>query len=308
MITTDKGVVPCRVPSRFVLAFSLAAAIVLPAARILAAPPAGVGDPSPSFKVTDTAGRMITLDLQKGDGRVTVFFFWSLRVPPCLREMEFMEKLHGQWQSRRITIVGVEATGTGPDGMPDLLEKLAAIKITPSYSVAADPGRSLAALLGAGNVPTTLVIDPNGIIRLRLDGFSAEQAAAIEQAVADIYTPRPAIPSPGSAAPAPEPPPAATSPEAPPAPSPQQQEFEKHRYFGEFHFNRGDYDKALESFRRCLEIYPGNVAVLLRMGETYAMKKDFVRARETWEEVLRASPGNAEADDFLRRLLRGDFR
>ncbi len=308
MIPTDTGVVPSRVPSLFVLAFSVAAAIVLPASRIVAAPPAKVGDPASPFKVTDTAGRRISLDLQKGDGRVTVFFFWSLRVPPCLREMEFMEKLHGQWQSRRITIVGVEATGVRTDGMPDLLEKLAGVKITPSYSVAADPGRSLAALMGAENVPTTLVIDPNGIIRLRLDGFSAEQAEAIEQAVADIYTPRPAAPPSGGAAPAPEPPPAATSPDAPPAPSPQQQEFEKNRYFGEFHFNRGDYEKALESFRRCLEIYPGNVAVLLRMGETYALKKDFVQAREMWEEVLRASPGNAEADDFLRRLLRGDFR
>lgn len=290
-------------PRRF-LAVSLALALLTMAQPAPAAPPA-VGEPAPPFKVTDTAGRKLSLDLQKGDGRVTLFFFWNLRVPSCLRQIEAMEKLNTEWQSRRLTVIGVEAGGAGHGGMAELFEKLAAVKIVPSYSMVADPGRELAALLGADGVPSTLLLDQNGIVRLRLSGFSAEQAAEIGQAVRDIYAPKeaPSVKPPAQ----PETPVEDAAPAAPSL-TPQRQEFEKHRYFGEFHYNRGDYDKAVESFQRCLAIDPADVPVMLRLGEAFAMKKDFVRARETWEAAQRLSPENPEPGDFLRRLMRGDFR
>jgi tetratricopeptide (TPR) repeat protein len=84
-------------------------------------------------------------------------------------------------------------------------------------------------------------------------------------------------------------------------------DFEKNRYFGDFYFHRKEYDRAAEYYDKCLALDGSNVPLLLRIGELNALNKDVEKARSYWEKVLRIDPKNSEADNNLRRLLRGDY-
>ena len=101
-------------------------------------------------------------------------------------------------------------------------------------------------------------------------------------------------------------PPPPASPAAPEDPAVAQRE--KAWYFGNYHLAKGEPAKAEQQFRRLVELAPGDVPAWLMVGEACARQGRYDQAREAWERVLRLDPGNPEADAYIRRLVRGDYR
>jgi Tfp pilus assembly protein PilF len=66
-------------------------------------------------------------------------------------------------------------------------------------------------------------------------------------------------------------------------------------------------NQALENYEKYLLIDPDSVDIQLRIGEIYAHLDEYESARKSWENVLRMEPGNREADQLMRQLLRGEF-
>jgi peroxiredoxin len=286
-----------------------------------------VGEDAPFFRATDLAGTSYSRDTLRQAGETTILLFWAVRCAPCLREMAFMDAVHAKYKDRGVTVLGVESGKNDSLQIKEILEQLKNIRLAPQYPIVPDRDGALLGIFGVDEVPVTYILDKAGKVVLRLNEFSGEHKVQIEEVLNRLLNPGGAAPTAVPAAPASPPSVATTLPAgpraAPPgeAPSILQQdtsrrlsgavnledEVEKNRYFGDFHFHRGSLDKALSSYEKVLQIDPRNVYVLLKVGEVHAARKDYVKARERWEEVLLVEPGNQEAEDFLRRLLRGDF-
>ena len=66
-------------------------------------------------------------------------------------------------------------------------------------------------------------------------------------------------------------------------------------YLGHLARNDGDTAKSIESFRRALELNPGDVATLIWLGRGYAEMGQPERAEEMFQRALSASPGTVAA-------------
>ncbi|MFH1752948.1 MAG: tetratricopeptide repeat protein [Candidatus Omnitrophota bacterium] len=76
-----------------------------------------------------------------------------------------------------------------------------------------------------------------------------------------------------------------------------------HNSLGVAYRNAGRYDTAIECFKKAIEIEPGYLAAHNNLALTYYHdKKSYDLSKKEWEEVLKISPGNAAAENYLRLL------
>lgn len=291
-------------------AAALALAAVLRASPAASAPrPAG--EVVPYFKATDLTGRAVNLGELLATKRVAVLF-WDSRRATSVRLMNALDQIYGRYAKQGLEVLAVEGEGLPAERALERVEQLRGIGTAPAYTFVPDPGGKIARLFRVEETPQLFLVDRAGRLALHLEGFRSGDEVMLEDRVKQFLglTPPPTqAPVPRAAEPRSAPaalPVAAARPE----PSAREQEqalLEKYRYFGNFHLSRGEYAKAAEYYGKYLEIAPGDVTALLRLGEAYARQGLYDKAREAWEGVLRHDPGNAEADANIRSLIRGTF-
>jgi tetratricopeptide (TPR) repeat protein len=236
--------------------------------------------------------------------------------------MAFLNELHRAWRDRGLLVLAVEAGRNDGPQIAEDLEKMRNIDLVPEFPILPDPRGSICDLFGVRAVPVTYILGKEGRILLRLTEFSDARKPTLEAAVEEAVTGRrpeaSQAPAEGSGFPPLLPSSPAGLPEEAPsitraakarqeADAGRGEDLEKNRYFADFHYNRGEFDKAEGYYLRVVDIDPRNIEARLRLGDIFIKRKDRVRARQTWEEILRIDPRNAEAADYLRRLNRGDF-
>ncbi|MFT5657465.1 MAG: thiol-disulfide isomerase/thioredoxin [Gammaproteobacteria bacterium] len=126
----------------------------------------GVSDIAPDFKLQDLSGNTVRLsDLA---GRGVVLNFWATWCPPCRREMPLLNDLQKTYETRGLSIIGVNL-----DESPQLVKSFAKsfdlsypiwVDATPTMS-AFDSTREIFSRFGGVGLPTTLFIDKAGLIQ-----------------------------------------------------------------------------------------------------------------------------------------------
>jgi peroxiredoxin len=127
----------------------------------------GVGGPvgtAPEVGFTTLEGERI--DLEALRGQVVLVNFWATWCMPCRLEMPGFEKLYRDRRDDGFVIVGVSTDRTGDAGVRAFLEKH---DIT--YPVGLESPGLRNAFGGIGGIPTSFLIDRNGVIRHRVFGF-----------------------------------------------------------------------------------------------------------------------------------------
>lgn len=262
---------------------------------------------SPLFEGKDLAGGSYRLvDLMK-NGKTTIVFFWALRCAPCLHEMAALDEIYKARKKDGLELLAIEAAGNSQQKIEEILDKLKKITIMPSYPILPDPDFALSRQFSVQVTPRTFLINKQGDIVYYFESFSAELKDKLNAAI-DALLPikgiSPDEPLPANVASATaQPEGAKTSLSARAVRDSDEEEFEKKRYFGDFYFHIEEYDKAILTYLKCLELKSGDIHVRLKLGEAYAKMKMVREAREVWEYVLRLDPGNAEAEASLRSLL-----
>ncbi|OZU88618.1 alkyl hydroperoxide reductase [Virgibacillus indicus] len=121
-----------------------------------------VGDMAPDFQLQTLAGE--TVKLSDYLGQRVIANFWATWCPPCRAEMPDMEKFH---QAKDVVILAVNLTETEPNAQ-QVQNFVNEFNLT--FPILLDEEIEVATNYGIRPIPTSFMIDSNGIIQYKAFG------------------------------------------------------------------------------------------------------------------------------------------
>jgi peroxiredoxin len=123
-----------------------------------------VGDRAPGFSAPSLDGKSM-VELSEFRGKVVYLDFWASWCAPCLTAIPEIEKMRGEFSSEDFQIIAVNLDQK-PKKALRFLEKHPV-----GYPSASDPKGKLPGLYGVETMPTSYLIDGDGVIRYVHRGF-----------------------------------------------------------------------------------------------------------------------------------------
>ncbi len=138
---------------------------ILGSASVASADVVKIGDRAPEIEgAKDASGKAFKLKALKGWVVVTVGAEWC---KPCAKELPTWDKLAGDAKvSGKVTFVAVDIDESADTGKK-FHQRLRITNMKKAYT----SGDAPASRYGADTMPTTVVIDPKGVVRLVKKGF-----------------------------------------------------------------------------------------------------------------------------------------
>lgn len=130
-----------------------------------------IGDQAPNFILNDMNGEKIELESLRGQG---VFLnFWGTYCPPCEKEMPYMESQYQVYKDQGIEIVAVNVDE--PElSVKKFVERVGGL----SFPVVIDRGGNVLDAYNVSPLPTTFLIDKDGVIVDVITGGMTEENIA----------------------------------------------------------------------------------------------------------------------------------
>lgn len=145
-----------------------------------AAPRAGkqagheVGTSMPSIVVRELKTTR-TIDLGALHGKVVLVDIWASWCTPCLEEMPLLDDMAGRLRKRGIEVIAVSV-----DEDKEKAETFLASRPSWTLTVAHDPMGKVPDILKPSKMPTSYVVDGEGIIRYVNEGFDRSDLKTLE--------------------------------------------------------------------------------------------------------------------------------
>jgi peroxiredoxin len=132
---------------------------------------------APDFELAAFDGD--TFRLSDHRGKVVVLNFWATWCPPCRAEIPGFVELQHEMRDE-VVFVGISLDQDGPDGVRSFAEARGI-----NYPVGIDNGRIAHLYGGISTLPTTLLVDQQGVVRYRHTGLLLKRALqkALEEMV-----------------------------------------------------------------------------------------------------------------------------
>lgn len=131
-----------------------------PTPRVIRRASANAPEAAPDFAVETFEGE--TLRLSDLRGQVVVLNFWASWCPPCRWEMPFFETISQEYKERGVVFLGVAMSDTIEDAS-DFADSAGV-----TYDLALDAANEIARDYEVLGLPTTFLIDKDGVIQRRL--------------------------------------------------------------------------------------------------------------------------------------------
>ena len=141
-----------------------------------------VGEPMPSVSVRQFAdgGK---IDLGSLKGKVVLVDIWASWCGPCKEEMPLLDELAGRLKKKGVQIIAVSI-----DEDKESAEAFLSSRPSWSLTVAHDPKGKLPDALHPGKMPSSYVVDAEGIIRYVNEGFERGDLKVIEKRLLALAT------------------------------------------------------------------------------------------------------------------------
>jgi thiol-disulfide isomerase/thioredoxin len=147
-------------------AVAVAALIAIPAFAV------EVGGNAPDFRLPQL-GKDAQLGLNDVHGKVVLVDFWASWCGPCRESLPQYEKLYTSLSRNDFEIVAVNLD----EDLADAKKFLAAHPVT--YPVVLDPAGDVPKNFGLVGMPTSYLVDRDGVVRLRNQSFKPQDIEAL---------------------------------------------------------------------------------------------------------------------------------
>jgi thiol-disulfide isomerase/thioredoxin len=138
-----------------------------------------VGAPVPEIRVESLAGKEIGVSDYRG--KVVLLDVWASWCGPCKQELPMLDDM-----AKRLRADGVEVLAVSIDQERANLVKFLKARPRWALTIAHDPKGAIADRLAPEKMPTSYIIDREGIIRYVNSGFEPPDAAVIERRLTDV--------------------------------------------------------------------------------------------------------------------------
>lgn len=130
-----------------------------------------IGAIVPGFALPDLAGSKVNVP---GDfsGKVTVIRFWANTCPHCINNMRDIDFLYTRYKDMGLVVIAVNVAQSKQD-VETFIEKL---DIT--YTVLLDTESVVSKPYGVASLPTTFILDRNGILKVKIIGETTIETMA----------------------------------------------------------------------------------------------------------------------------------
>ncbi len=120
--------------------------------------------PAPDFTLEDMDEEKHSFrDLR---GKVVLLNFWATWCPPCRREMPSMERLHQKLDSASFKVLAVNQMEDGDH----VFAYIGQLEVDPTFTILFDKDSKVSNSFGVVGLPTTFLIDKQGMVRYRAIG------------------------------------------------------------------------------------------------------------------------------------------
>ena len=122
-----------------------------------------VSEEAPDFTLKSLQGS--NLRLEEYRGQVVLLNFWASWCGPCRQEMPILDQMHQRYADTGFAVLGVNVEGElGP-------AKKIADKTKVTFPVLIDEGQAVSELYDLEAMPSTVVIDRDGVVRYYHRGY-----------------------------------------------------------------------------------------------------------------------------------------
>ncbi|HEV3240323.1 MAG TPA: TlpA disulfide reductase family protein [Casimicrobiaceae bacterium] len=117
-----------------------------------------VREPAPDFTLRDLAGQPVTLSSFRGKKAVLIDF-WATWCAPCRTALPGLQDLTDKFKDRGFEVVTIDQ-GESVDQVRSFIERKKY-----SFSVLLDSDRAVGDIYGVRGIPTSVLIDKNGVVQ-----------------------------------------------------------------------------------------------------------------------------------------------
>ncbi len=136
-----------------------------------------VGDTAPLFTLPDIQEGKPAISLHDLRGKTVYVDFWASWCAPCLRSMPAINTLYDKYKERGFEVIAINVDDPIDEGREFLLD-------TPlDYLIAADTDNDTLEAFGVTGMPTSFLIDKEGVVRMVHMGFRERDIEVIESAI-----------------------------------------------------------------------------------------------------------------------------
>jgi cytochrome c biogenesis protein CcmG, thiol:disulfide interchange protein DsbE len=135
-----------------------------------------LGAPAPAFELPARSGSGAA---QVAPGKVTVVDFWATWCEPCKDSFPAYQRLQDKYGDK-LNVLGL-SVDEAPDGIPAFAAETGA-----KFVLAWDEGKAVSNRYDPPGMPSSYIVDQNGIVRFVHSGFRSGDEAKIDAELASL--------------------------------------------------------------------------------------------------------------------------
>jgi len=127
-----------------------------------------VGNLAPDFELQDLDGE--TVSLSELRGKTVLISFWETQCPACIYQMPYIQQVYDEWSGKGVIVLAVNI-GESSSRAKGFLQSSGY-----SFLVLLDTNGRVAVKYGIRGIPTTFLIDKDGIIQdIKIGPFQSKE-------------------------------------------------------------------------------------------------------------------------------------